>query len=759
MSRKRKVNFKEFEYRNGKDLEERRDYFAELKDDCSIKHRKEGVSSIDDFSSSETLISESIYNATSNKDDINIVDDLNVSNDLLFINPESSNCEYILSENDILNLVTENVNFCNESDSLCSYGNDTEILFGHSFEYSGCNNLDSIITNVPQNSARCDTLTGVSNNGTAFVAENLENIVPNLCASANSETNVNSSFENESVQVQYEHSSKNEIVSNNTKEPEKEIYSNKSYQNPFNNFTSAENNMLNEFLQFKESQIVNDSINNEKTAVDNKHHTLINNLVNVCGNNSKEKLKIFPLRYFKSNIVLPQILSKQSLPSATVNKIVPLQKCLNLKNLNPVKLNVKKSQLLNNEIKKIQSARDVPLIRYEDYIKLQNKRKLTQILKKPAILRLDKADKSVQTISKCIFYSNILDKNKNKSDVLINNNDTIKKCDIECTLPPPLDRIKKPEPFNKLLLFTFAVNIRTSLSSVLTQEDFVNNNEKISYYTGIPQYSYFMALLNCLNLPHNNTISPFQMLLLTLMKIRLNLDWTDLAYRFGRSVQVAKDTFGITVFILKKCLSHLVGWPMQDFNIDNYSPRTRRNLYVYSIKINNRFKGNENINKRIFICLSTLKHPIHFVSEPISEEYNNRLDLLEISGIVNGLVQKDVIIFDRNLDFMVPGENQCTVLSVLSKSRDSFCNRPYDNSIENDVNKMKRTVSEINKYKFLFENIDCEWVHAACNEYNLFTDVVKVVCGLVNLCDILPFSNCMIKKIISERKNIKIMVT
>lgn len=73
------------------------------------------------------------------------------------------------------------------------------------------------------------------------------------------------------------------------------------------------------------------------------------------------------------------------------------------------------------------------------------------------------------------------------------------------------------------------------------------------------------------------------MLLLTLMKIRLNLDWTDLAYRFGRSVQVAKDTFGITVFILKYCLSRVVSWPMQDYNFNNYSRRSGRKLYMFIV--------------------------------------------------------------------------------------------------------------------------------------------------------------------------------
>lgn len=127
---------------------------------------------------------------------------------------------------------------------------------------------------------------------------------------------------------------------------------------------------------------------------------------------------------------------------------------------------------------------------------------------------------------------------------------------------------------------------------------------------------------------------------------------------------------------------------------------------------------------------------------------------------MNNLIQNDIIIFDKDIQYVFNGlEEQSTVLSVLSKSRDSFCTQAYDTDIETYVNKMKRTVCEISKYKFLYENFNCEWVNVPFNEYTLFTDVVKVVCGLINLCDILPFSNYMIKNIISERSNIKIMVT
>ncbi|KAF5271423.1 hypothetical protein FQR65_LT17613 [Abscondita terminalis] len=74
-----------------------------------------------------------------------------------------------------------------------------------------------------------------------------------------------------------------------------------------------------------------------------------------------------------------------------------------------------------------------------------------------------------------------------------------------------------------------------------------NNDKKTKYYTGLPTYAVFTIVLNLI-LPylevHPNTSLPADdQILLTLVKLRLNLHYTDLAYRFGISKFTASTYF------------------------------------------------------------------------------------------------------------------------------------------------------------------------------------------------------------------------
>lgn len=76
---------------------------------------------------------------------------------------------------------------------------------------------------------------------------------------------------------------------------------------------------------------------------------------------------------------------------------------------------------------------------------------------------------------------------------------------------------------------------------------FRNNDKKTLYYTGLPNFGLLETLINKLS-PYvdrkeSNILDTSQMLILTLMKLRLGLQFTDLAYRFGVSKQTASRAF------------------------------------------------------------------------------------------------------------------------------------------------------------------------------------------------------------------------
>lgn len=65
-------------------------------------------------------------------------------------------------------------------------------------------------------------------------------------------------------------------------------------------------------------------------------------------------------------------------------------------------------------------------------------------------------------------------------------------------------------------------------------EYFKQNNNFTLYYTGLPEFQYVKCLYDVIEiyLPNICAISKFAQVILTLMKLRLNLPFKDLGFRF-----------------------------------------------------------------------------------------------------------------------------------------------------------------------------------------------------------------------------------
>lgn len=105
---------------------------------------------------------------------------------------------------------------------------------------------------------------------------------------------------------------------------------------------------------------------------------------------------------------------------------------------------------------------------------------------------------------------------------------------------------------------------------------FENNDKKTRFYTGLTTWKLLNAFFKLVEpfLPeHGNAkLSPFQMLVLTLMKLRLNLTFTDLGYRFQIEANTASRYFHRCIFIL-----------FQYFTIQNWFTGLLKDLSYCSI--------------------------------------------------------------------------------------------------------------------------------------------------------------------------------
>lgn len=107
--------------------------------------------------------------------------------------------------------------------------------------------------------------------------------------------------------------------------------------------------------------------------------------------------------------------------------------------------------------------------------------------------------------------------------------------------------------------------LRRELDELRISDSFFGeDDDKVKYYTGLPNLATFMTLFNLL-LPfmstRNTSVTPFQILLLTLMRLRLNLPVQHLAHFFRVSPKTVCLTFNETVSFLYANLKQAIAWP------------------------------------------------------------------------------------------------------------------------------------------------------------------------------------------------------
>lgn len=107
--------------------------------------------------------------------------------------------------------------------------------------------------------------------------------------------------------------------------------------------------------------------------------------------------------------------------------------------------------------------------------------------------------------------------------------------------------------------------ISKMLKTQISCEAIKFNNTKTHYYTGLPSYKHFELCLafikQYMKIHGKNVLASEDQLLLTLMKLRLNLDYTDISYRFRISISTASANFKTTIHITYMRFKSIIVWP------------------------------------------------------------------------------------------------------------------------------------------------------------------------------------------------------
>ena len=113
------------------------------------------------------------------------------------------------------------------------------------------------------------------------------------------------------------------------------------------------------------------------------------------------------------------------------------------------------------------------------------------------------------------------------------------------------------------------------------EECFKNNDQKVRFFTGLHSWCTPNTLFKfgepSLNSTPRCTFSPFQQLMLTLIRLRLNLSGLHLSYIFKISPSTSSRIFVNTIDILYKYLKSIIMWPTRDVFKD-YADRIQKAL-------------------------------------------------------------------------------------------------------------------------------------------------------------------------------------
>ena len=100
----------------------------------------------------------------------------------------------------------------------------------------------------------------------------------------------------------------------------------------------------------------------------------------------------------------------------------------------------------------------------------------------------------------------------------------------------------------------------------LSEQHLKDDDKKVNFYTGLPTFSMldFIVKFVSSGVPFIGKLSRFQEILLVLMKLRLNLEEQDLAYRFCVSQSTVSNVFRKWIYTMAEQLSFLIHWPSRE---------------------------------------------------------------------------------------------------------------------------------------------------------------------------------------------------
>ena len=302
------------------------------------------------------------------------------------------------------------------------------------------------------------------------------------------------------------------------------------------------------------------------------------------------------------------------------------------------------------------------------------------------------------------------------------------------------------------------------------ETDFVGNDEKVRFYTGLSCYDVLMKTFNhvapgvsCRSL----TLSKFQDVVMVLMKLRLNMPFQDLAYRFRPHVSSVSRIFTTWMVIMDARLSPLISWPDREslwltmpqcFQF-SFGKKTTVIIDCFEVFIDRpsnllaraqTFSSYKHHNTIKVLIGITPQGTISFVSEAWGGRTSDKF-LTENCGFLDALLPGDMVMADRGFTIheSLMFKQAKLVIPAFTKGKDQL--DPIDVERTRGIANVRIHVERVigllrRKYTILEGNVPTELLTCDPGSTTLNTRVpminriLRVCSALVNLCPpIIPF--------------------
>ncbi|XP_052400897.1 uncharacterized protein LOC127948482 [Carassius gibelio] len=291
----------------------------------------------------------------------------------------------------------------------------------------------------------------------------------------------------------------------------------------------------------------------------------------------------------------------------------------------------------------------------------------------------------------------------------------------------------------------------------MDEEFFKDNTEKVQYYTGLQCFAVLFSMFTTVKpfLPVAKKLSQFQMVLLTLIRLRLDLPIQHLSHIFNVSPSTLSATFADTIDVLYARLTPLLYWPerhclqatmphkfLETFGkrvpiiVDCFEIHTERQNSMVCAQSFSHYKGTHTIKYLIGITPQGL---ISFVSKGWERRASDK-HITENCGLLNKLLPGDVVLADRGFDIKDSVGMMCAEVTIPP-----FNKRRCQLDIKDEVDTraiahirihIERIIGSLrSKYTLIHNTIPISLLLPSKDEeFTLLDKIVNVCCILVNMC-------------------------